>query len=115
MKNNQENYLEKKPIKKHGLKWSKGEKGEVILEIENKGLANKIAQMLLKKPKVSHIHLDDLGSFAWILADGEKSLLEIGEEVHLRFEEKAEPLYERLAGFFAVLERNGFIEWVSER
>ena len=41
-----ENYLEKKPIKKPGLNWEKKPNGMVILEIENKGIANRIAQKI---------------------------------------------------------------------
>ena len=52
-----QNYLEKIPQHKEGLAWSQDEKGIVTLEVENKGLANRIAQKLLKKPKI--LILDD--------------------------------------------------------
>ena len=106
-----ENYLEKIPVKKQGLNWSQDESGAVTLEMENKGAANRIAQKLLKKPKISFIHLDENGSFVWPLIDGEKSILEIGEAVDEHFGEKAHPLYERLSQFFRILEKYGFIEF----
>ena len=31
-----------------------------------------MAQKLLKKPKISYIHLDERGSFIWLKIDGEK-------------------------------------------
>lgn len=103
------NYLEKVPTIKSGLKWSKDENG-VVLEAENKGIANKIAQKLIKKPKISYIHLDEIGSFVWLLTDGKKDILSLGKEVHEKFGSKAEPLYERLTQYFKILENNDFIE-----
>lgn len=114
MENKKENYLEKKPLKKENLKWSVDENDAVTFEVENKGFANRLAQKILKKPKISYIHLDGIGSFAWISADGEKNIIEIGKEVRERFGEMAEPLYERLAEYFSILDNNGFIDWKSE-
>ena len=113
MKNNinNENYLEKKPICKNGLGWSKDENGSVTLEMENKGVANRIMQKLIKKPKISYIHLDEMGSFIWPLMDGEKNILEIGKLVEEHFGEKANPLYERLSQYFKTLEKYNFIEY----
>jgi hypothetical protein len=64
--------------------------------MENKGVANRIMQKLIKKPKTSYIHLDEMGSFIWPLMDGEKDILEIGKYVEEHFGEKAEPLYNEL-------------------
>ncbi len=110
-KKNSENYLEKCPVHPIEIKWSSDENGIVTLDMENKGLANKLAQKLLKKPKVSHIHLDEVGSFVWPLIDGEKTIIDIGVLVKEHFGDKAEPLYERLARFFQVLESCHLIEW----
>ena len=107
----EENYLEKKPICKNGLNWSMDENGNVTLEMENKGVANKIMQKLIKKPKISYIHLDEMGSFIWPLMDGEKDILEIGKFVEEHFGEKANPLYERLSQYFKTLEKYNFIEY----
>lgn len=106
-----ENFLEKKPFHKQGLNWSQDESGSVTLEMENKGIANRVAQRLLKKPKISYIHLDENGSFIWPLIDGEKTIFEIGEAVEEHFGEKAHPLYERLAQYFKTLEKYGFVEF----
>ena len=112
MKNKKsENYLEKAPIRKPTINWSLDEKGVVVLEIENKGIMNKIAQKLFKKPKLSFIHLDEIGSFVWPLLDGEKDIIKLGEEVKSHFGDKAEPLYPRLAKYFQILESYSFIEF----
>ena len=108
---NSENYLEKKPNCKDGLNWSEDENGNVTLEMENKGVANRIMQKLIKKPKISYIHLDEMGSFVWPLMDGEKDILEIGKYVEEHFGEKANPLYERLSQYFKTLEKYNFISW----
>ena len=107
----EENYLERKPICKNGLNWSKDESGNVTLEMENKGVANRIMQKLIKKPKISYIHLDEMGSFIWPLMDGEKDIFEIGKFVEEHFGEKANPLYERLSQYFKTLEKYNFIEY----
>ncbi len=110
MKKKAENYLERIPCRNEGLRWSVQDE-KVTLEIDNKGIFNKIAQKLLKKPKVSYVHLDEMGSFIWPVLDGEKSILDIGELVKEEFGEKANPLYERLAKYFGILESYGFVEW----
>jgi hypothetical protein len=105
----EENYLEKKPICKSGLNWSADENGNITLEMENKGVANRIMQKLIKKPKTSYIHLDEMGSFIWLQIDGEKTVFDIGKPVEEHFGEKALPLYERLSMFIRTLETNGFV------
>ncbi len=110
-KNTEENYLERIPVRSDNLPWKTDENGFVTVEVENKGAMNKIAQKFFKKPKISYIHLDKNGSFVWPLIDGEKSILEIGKSVEKEFGEEANPLYERLAQFFRILENNNFIYW----
>ena len=106
-----ENYLDKIPQHKGGLNWSIDKNGAVTLKIENKGIANKIMQVLLKRPKVSFIHLDEMGSFIWQKIDGKKNVFAIGKVVKKHFGENAEPLYERLAQYFGILESYGFVEF----
>ena len=106
-----ENYLDNKPVRNPEINWTADEEGKVTLEIENKGIANKIAQKLIKKPKISYIHLDEMGSFIWPLIDGEKTVTDISVFVKEHFGEKAEPLYERLAKFIKILESYKFISF----
>lgn len=110
-KETKDNYLERIPVRPEWLKWSQDEQGAVTLDIENKGVFNKVAQVLLKKPKVSHIHLDEIGSFVWPLIDGKSTITDIGITVEEHFGEKAHPTYERLAQFFQILESYKFIGW----
>lgn len=111
MKKNSENYLERIPLRKTGLTWTQDDKRIVTLNIENKGFFNKLAQKFFKKPPITYVHLDELGSFVWPLVDGEKDIIALGKEVDEHFGETAHPLYERLAKFFQILDSYGFIEW----
>ena len=106
-----ENYLERRPMRPEGIEWTTDEKGIITLDIENKGFFNRVAQKFFKKPKVSHIHLDEMGSFVWPLLDGEKDIVALGVLVKEHFGEKAEPLYERLAKYFQILDSYSFVEW----
>lgn len=111
-KNNKtENYLEKIPVRREDIGWKVDDKDMVTLEIENKGVFNRIAQKLFKRPKVSYIHLDENGSFTWLQIDGQTDILKIGEAVHDHFGEKADPLYPRLAKFIRILESYNFINY----
>ncbi len=104
------NFLDKIPTRNPEIGYTVDEKGVITLEIENKGLFNRIAQKLFKKPKISYVHLDEMGSFVWPIINGEKSISEIGEAVDEHFGEKAHPLYERLAKYFQILESYGFVK-----
>ncbi len=109
---NEKNFLDIIPKRNEKIRWTKEEKDgktEVTLEIDNVGIINKIAQKLLKKPKVSYIHLDEMGSFIWQYIDGEKTVYEIATYVDDHFGEKANPLYERLIKYLKILESYGFI------
>jgi hypothetical protein len=111
MNKKKENYLDKIPCRNENYKFSCDEKGIVTIEVENKGVFNRIAQKLLKKPKVSYVHFDEFGSFVWCATDGESDVFEIGKRVEERFGEKAHPLYERLSKFYMILESYGFVKF----
>ena len=109
----EKNYLDKVPLPAEHIEWSAEENGLVTLVIENKGWANRIAQKLFKRPKFSYVHLDENGSFIWPLMDGQKDIAAIGVLVKEHFGQKAEPLYERLARYFQILDSYHFIKWVK--
>ena len=110
---NTQNYLEKVPVTRQEIAWKQDENNIVTLEIQNRGVANRIAQKLLKKPKISYIHLDGFGSFVWLQIDGKRDIIAIGESVREHFGEKAEPLYERLAQYLKTLESYKFITFLN--
>ena len=106
---NKDNFLEKKPQRNPNVNWSEKD-GQVTLEIEKKNIFNRLAQKLLKKPKISYIHLDETGSFIWPLIDGETDIIALGEKLKEHFGDKAEPLYERLSKYIKILESYGFVK-----
>ncbi len=93
-----------------GISFTKDEKGEVTLLKENKGILNTICQKVLKKPRITKIHLDEMGSFIFPLLDGDMTISSLGEKVKEHFGDKAEPLYERLVKYIKILESYGFVE-----
>lgn len=107
------NYLEKVPLRSHLIDW-KEKDGIITLEIENKGWANRLAQKFFNKPKKSFVHLDEMGSFLWPHLNGEKNIIDLGVLVKEHFGEKAEPLYERLARYFQILESYNFITFIEK-
>ena len=111
MKNKKENLLEKIPVRMVE-DWTLEENGKITLNIHNKGVFNKIAQKLFKKPKISYIHLDEMGSFVWPIIDGKTNIIDLGKAVEEHFGEKANPLYERLSKYLKILERYGFIKLI---
>lgn len=107
------NYLDRIPCRADKINWKTDENGIVILEIENVGIMNRIAQKFFKKPKISYIHLDETGSFIWPLINGDKTVFELGGCVKAEFGDAANPLYERLAKFFQILDSYGFVKWAD--
>lgn len=107
--NNKKNYLDFIPLKNPDYKWIENEDGLVTVDVINKGTFNKIAQIFFKRPKVSHITLDEYGSFIWKKISGEVSVYDISLAVKEKFGSEAEPLTERLVIFFKMLQNNKFI------
>ena len=86
------NYLDFVPKKNPAFCWELDDDGMVVILIENRGIYNRIAQKLLKKPRVSRITLEKFGSFIWRQIDGTRSVYEISGLVSEEFGEEAEPL-----------------------
>ena len=110
-KKKQENYLERRPERVSEIVWSLEKGGTVTLHLRNRGLFHRAAQLILNRPRISHVKLDALGSLVWTLADGEKNLLQLGRVVGENFGASAEPLYERLVLFVHTLEDCRLIQW----
>ncbi|MBE5939164.1 MAG: PqqD family protein [Lachnospiraceae bacterium] len=111
-KNNQENLLNKIPVLNEDIQWKSDDDGKVTVYIENSGFYNRLAQKLFKKPRLTQIHLDDIGSFIWLCIDGKRDIMDIGRLLEKRYKEKANPLYERLAKYIQMLEGYRFISFI---
>ena len=110
-KNKENNFLDYIPVRVDKYGWEADENGEVNILVENTGVFNRIAQKLLKKPRITKVHLQGIGSFVWPLMDGKRSIYDIGELVKEHYGEEAQPLYPRLVEYTRLLKACGFIEY----
>lgn len=88
------------------------EKGRVYLikeKARNKLLKKIIAA--LGRSQEFHIHLDELGTAAWLAADGRRDILGIAAAMKAVPGAALDQAEQRLARFFATLARDGFISW----
>ena len=111
----QENFLDYVPKRNQLYEWDLNQKKHVEIAVVNRGMFNRMAQIIFRKPKVSKIELDDLGSFIWQELDGVKTVFEIGTAVKGKFGKKAEPLYERLCEYIRILHNNRFIVYENKK
>lgn len=108
------NYLDLIPERFPEIRWSTDFKKRVVLEIENTGLFNRIAQKVFGKPRYTKVHLDAQGTHLWPLIDGKKTVMELAALQKERFGEEAEPLYSRIVKYFQILESYQFIRFVNK-
>ena len=113
-KKEQHNYLEFIPERSPMLKWHTDGEELVVLEIENRGAFNAVAQKLFKKPRFTQIHLDEQGSFLWPLINGKQTVMELAALQKERFGERAEPLYPRIVKNFQIMESYRFIRFTNK-
>lgn len=108
-----ENFLDYVPAVSPRHTWSEKD-GKVTIHMEHRGFYPWIAQKFFKRPRISHIDLDVMGSFIYPLIDGQRTVGEIALLVKERFGEDAEPLYDRLVQYMKILYNNGFIGYVNK-
>lgn len=109
MAKKKENYLDFIPVVNGQNTWDRGEDGVVTIHMVNRGFYNTLAQKLFHTPRVSHIKLDEYGSFLWLRIDGEKSVGALAEALREEYGEAAEPLYDRLVHYMQILRNNRFV------
>ncbi len=110
-KKQQKNYLDLIPERSPALTWSSDEEGIIVLEVENTGVFNRIAQKLFKKPKVTKVHMEKYGSFLWPLIDGGRTVMELADLQKAEFGEEVEPLYPRVVKYMQIMESYHFIRF----
>lgn len=108
------NYLDYVPVISDKNTWSV-EEGIVTVHMVHRGFYAAIAQKIFKRPRVSHIKLDTMGSFIFPLIDSRRTVGDIAALVHEEFGEEAEPLYDRLVHYMKILHNNGFIHYVGKQ
>lgn len=113
MAKKKENYLDFIPVVNGQNTWDRGEDGVVTIHMVNRGFYNTLAQKLFHTPRVSHIKLDEYGSFLWMRIDGVKTVSQLALELKEAYGERAEPLYDRLVKYMQILHNNRFILFVG--
>lgn len=103
-----QNYLDFVPVPNPQNTWSE-EGGLVTIHMVHRGFYDRLAQKVFHTPPVSHIQLDEYGSFLWQRIDGERSVGQLAQELREEYGEKAEPLYDRLVQYMQILRNNRFV------
>lgn len=106
-KRKEDNFLVYIPRKKHETFEVK--KGRVKLIFYHNKAAEKFVRWLFKKPTVSDLELDKLGSSVWLLIDGKSSVYDIGQSLLKEFGASCDPVYERLIMYLRYLNKKGWI------
>ena len=113
MAKKKENYLDYVPVISSRYSWSE-EDGVVTVHMVHRGWNHWLAQKLFGRPRVSHIRLDEMGSFIYPLIDGKRNIGDIAALVKEEFGEEAEPLYDRLTQYMKILRNNEFIRYTGK-
>ena len=106
-KNN--NYLDLVPVRNPRNSWDADEDGIVTIHMVHRGFYAAIAQKFFHTPRVSHIKLDEYGSFLWKQIDGQRNVEDLARQMKAQFGSGAEPLYDRLVKYMQILRNNRFI------
>ena len=109
MAKKKENYLDYVPLVNPQNSWSEDEQGVVTIHMVHRGFYDRLAQKFFHTPRVSHIKLDEYGSFLWKELDGRRSVGQLAQRMKEQFGDKAEPLYDRLVHYMQILHNNKFI------
>jgi len=107
------NYMDSIFVHKPTLQWhiteNESKKQIVVLDVENTGFFNKIAQKFFHKPKVSYISLDEYGSSLWLFLDGSSTVFDIVNKMKEKFPSEEDKMLNRVVTFFHTLQVNEFI------
>ena len=103
------NYLDLVPVMNQKNSWEQDAKGIVTIHMVHRGFYAAIAQKFFHTPRVSHIQLDEYGSFLWKQIDGQRTVGDLAQQMKAHFGGRAEPLYDRLVKYMQILRNNRFI------
>lgn len=105
--NKQDNFMTYIPEKK--CKDFEVRDGKVYLIFHHDKPIEKFASWLVKKPRVTDIELDEIGSYIWLSMDGKRTVYDIGQKLEKKFGEKCEPIYDRLIAYLRTMRKSGYI------
>ena len=84
------------------------DKGNIvtILEKQDHKIQRVFRKLNFKIPEYKKTSLDEYGSCVFLQIDGKKTVKDIGEDLELKYGDKAHPLYERLLLFLNHIDVN---------
>ncbi len=112
--NKGKNFLDYIPVK--NIDWKQDEEGKVYLIKER--TKNKLLKKLIdrfKRDQYFYIHLDDLGTAAWLAIDDKRTVLQISQILETQFSdggEQFEQAEQRVSHFMGMMKRNEFISFL---
>jgi hypothetical protein len=59
----------------------------------------------------NRIRLDEVGGFAWMHLDGDRTVADVGELMRAEFGDRVSPVEERLGHFVQVMRKEGFLAY----
>lgn len=107
-KETEHNYLELTPIRMKESEEREDGQFDILVPKFKSNIAKKIFEPRMKSPYFK-ANLDEFGTEAWKLIDGDKNVQVIGEQLLNKYGEKIEPVYDRLTEFLTNLHRYEFI------
>lgn len=105
----EKNFLLYIPVKNHTNFEERGK--NIFLIFNHDRFVEKIARKIFKKPPVTDIELDDMGSDVWKFIDGKNNISDIIEKLREKYGEKCEPISERLILYIRYLNRRNWIKF----
>jgi hypothetical protein len=110
-KKEQQNLLEMVPVRVY--EWEENE----IVKVKIPRFKSKVGKRFcraFKKEQTYNVNLDKYGSEAWKLCDGDRTIEAIGSALKEKFGDEVEPVNERIAELFQIMEANGLITYKNK-
>lgn len=107
----EDNFMLYVPKKKHTT-WEidKSQRCVKLLFYHDKTI-EKFLRWLVKKPRVSDMTLDDIGSATWLLIDGKNNVNEISRKLFEKYGERCNPENNSLIMYLRHMNRKGWISF----
>ena len=85
----------------------------VVMAPKFRGRAGRALVRLFRQPQEANLHLDEYGTVAWGLMDGERDIGQIADAMVESYGEEAEPSLQRLLMFLRSLQNAGAVRVVT--
>lgn len=109
-KKNNNNFMLYVPVHSKKLMWEENDNIVKLLFRHDK-IVEWLARLFIKRPRITTVELDEIGSTVWKLIDGKRTVYDIGIKLKEVYGDKAEPTYDRLNRYLRYLHQNGWIRW----